>query len=65
MYIQGGLCGFQYYRPPPHKTYNYGPIFILSTVPVSPVKFFANTIETDNLKKFYVHCTETDFKGGR
>ena len=66
--MQGGQWGFQYYRPHPHKTANYRPIFFL-TVPVSPVKFFANTIETDNLENFlctfYVHCTETDFKGGR
>ena len=29
--------------------------FIFSTVPVSPLKFFANTIETDNLENFL--CT--------
>ena len=33
--------------------------------PVSPVKLFANTIETNNLEIFFVRCTETDFKGGR
>ena len=33
--------------------------FIFSTV---PVKFFANTIETDNLENFYVHYTETILK---
>ena len=53
--LQGGLWGFQYYRPHPHKTANYRPIFIFSAVPVSPVKFFANTIETDNLENFL--CT--------
>ena len=52
---QGGLWGFQYYRPPPHKTAIYRPIFNFSTVPFSPVKFFANTIETDNLENFL--CT--------
>ena len=50
--LQGSQWGFQYYRPHPHKTANYRPIFIFSTVPVSPVKFFANTIETDNLEDF-------------
>ena len=50
--MQGGHWGFQYYRPHPHKTANYRPIFIFSTVPVSPVKIFANTIETGNLEKF-------------
>ena len=51
-YYQAGHWGFQYYRPHPHKTANYRPIFIFSTVPVSPVKIFANTIETGNLEKF-------------
>ena len=49
---QGGQWGFQYYRPHPHKTANYRLIFIFSTVPVSPVKFFASTIEMDNLENF-------------
>ena len=53
--IQGGLWGFQYYQPHPHKTANYQPILIFSTIPVSPVKFFANTIETYNLENFL--CT--------
>ena len=35
--------------------------FFSSTVPVSPVKFFTNTIETDNLKI----RKSTDFKGDR
>ena len=40
----------------------------ISTVPVSPVRFFANTIVTDNLENFlctFVNRTLTDFKGGR
>ena len=53
--LQAGQWGFQYYRPPPHKTAIYRPIFNFSTVPFSPVKFFANTIETDNLENFL--CT--------
>ena len=53
--MQAGQWGFQYYRPPPHKTAIYRPIFNFSTVPFSPVKFFANTIETDNLENFL--CT--------
>ena len=40
--IQAGHCGLEDYRPHPHKTANYRPIFIFSTVPVSPVKIFAN-----------------------
>ena len=54
-HLQAGQWGFQYYRPPPHKTAIYRPIFNFSTVPFSPVKFFANTIETDNLENFL--CT--------
>ena len=50
--IQAGHWGFIEYRPHPHKTANYRLIFIFSTVPVSPVKIFANTIETGNLEKF-------------
>ena len=53
--LQGSQWGFQYYQPHPHKTASYRPIFIFSTVPVSPVKFFANAIETDNLEDFL--CT--------
>ena len=36
----------------PFNTYGNQPIFIFSTVPVPPVKFFANIIETDNLENF-------------
>ena len=50
--IQAGQWGLVKYRPHPHRTANYRPIFIFSTVPVSPVKFFAITIEKDNLENF-------------
>ena len=50
--MQAGQWGLVKYRPHPHRTANYRPIFIFSTVPVSPVKFFAITIEKDNLENF-------------
>ena len=49
---QAGQWGLVKYRPHPHRSANYRPIFIFSTVPVSPVKFFAITIEKDNLENF-------------
>ena len=43
--LQGGQWGFQYYRPHPHKTANYRPIFIFLNCSRLPCKILCYVIQ--------------------